>query len=110
MVASIVSTKRPLEIFEMKLEGNKNVKLERIISALKARKLMKKGHATYLTHIVDTRAPKNNPSKVHIVCEYLDVFPKELIGLPPNIEIKFTVEIAPATTQISQSPYRMKTM
>ncbi|KAA0036513.1 DNA/RNA polymerases superfamily protein [Cucumis melo var. makuwa] len=64
--------------FEVNFEGDKEVKFERIISVLHARKRVKKGHTTYLEHLVDTRVPKDNPSRMPIVCEYLDVFLKEL--------------------------------
>ena len=68
---------------------------------------MKKGHTSYLAHVVDTRVLRNDPSKVLIVCEYLDVFLEELSGLPPKQEIKFTNEVTLGTTPISQCPYRM---
>ncbi|KAA0031989.1 putative Retrotransposon protein [Cucumis melo var. makuwa] len=90
---------------EIKFEADKRV--ERIIFVLKARKLMKNEHVSYLAHVINTLAPRNDPSKVPIVCEYMDVFPKELSGLLPQREIKFTIEIVQGTTPISQTPYRM---
>jgi hypothetical protein len=41
------------------------------------------------------------------VCEYADVFPDELPGLPPDRDIEFTIELQPGTTHISKRPYRM---
>lgn len=93
--------------FEVNFEGDKEVKFERIISVLHARKRVKKGHTTYLEHLVDTRVPKDNPSRMPIVCEYLDVFLKELSKLRPKREIEFTIEVVSRTTPISQTSYRM---
>ncbi|KAA0033013.1 DNA/RNA polymerases superfamily protein [Cucumis melo var. makuwa] len=45
---------RNLENFEIKFEGDKKANLGRIISILKVKKLIKKGHAAYLAHMVDT--------------------------------------------------------
>ena len=56
------------KIFQVEFVGDKKVNLARIISILKARKLMKKGYTSYLAHVVDTQALSNNPSKVPIVC------------------------------------------
>ena len=42
-----------------------------------------------------------------IVCEYPDVFPKDLSGLPPDREVEFAIELAPGTAPISRRPYRM---
>ncbi|KAA0059780.1 ty3-gypsy retrotransposon protein [Cucumis melo var. makuwa] len=42
-----------------------------------------------------------------VVRDYLDVFPKELPGLPPHREIEFAIELEPGTVPISRAPYRM---
>ena len=44
---------------------------------------------------------------VPVVCEYPDVFPKELLGLPPMREVEFGIEVMPGTTPISKQAYRM---
>ena len=38
---------------------------------------------------------------------YPDVFPKDLHGLPPEMEVEFTIDLAPGTAPISKAPYRM---
>ena len=42
-----------------------------------------------------------------VVCEYADVFPDELPGMPPDRDIEFAIELQPGTTPISKRPYRM---
>ncbi|XP_058211484.1 uncharacterized protein LOC131323652 [Rhododendron vialii] len=46
------------------------------------------------------------PGLPHIVCEYEDVFPDELPGLPPRRDLDFTIELQPGTAPISMAPYR----
>ena len=41
------------------------------------------------------------------VCEYEDVFPDELPGLPPQRDVHFTIELHPGTSPISMTPHRM---
>jgi hypothetical protein len=41
------------------------------------------------------------------VKEYLDVFPEELPGMPPNREIEFIIDLTLGTTPIAKRPYRM---
>jgi hypothetical protein len=43
-------------------------------------------------------------SKVPVVNEYPDVFPKELPGMPPDRDIKFVIELKPGTTPIYKTP------
>jgi hypothetical protein len=42
-----------------------------------------------------------------VVCEYVDVFPDELPGMPPDRDIEFAIELQPRTAPISKRPYRM---
>ena len=42
-----------------------------------------------------------------VVCEYVDVFPDELPGLPPRRVVDFSIELHPGTSPISMTPHRM---
>ena len=42
-----------------------------------------------------------------VVCEYVDVFPDELPGLPPQRDVDFGIELHPGTSTISMTPHRM---
>ena len=44
---------------------------------------------------------------IPVVCEFSDVFPEELPGLPPDREVEFKIELVPGTAPISRRPYRM---
>ena len=46
-------------------------------------------------------------ASIPVVCEFLDVFPKDLPGLPPDRDVEFTIELEPSTAPISRRPYRM---
>ncbi|KAK9167057.1 hypothetical protein Scep_002248 [Stephania cephalantha] len=45
--------------------------------------------------------------EISVVCEFPDVFPEDLPGLPPPREIDFIIELVPGTKSISIPPYRM---
>ena len=42
-----------------------------------------------------------------VVCEYVDVFPDELPGLPPRRDVDFGIELHPGSSPISMNPHRM---
>ena len=42
-----------------------------------------------------------------VVCKYVDVFPDELLGPPPQRVVDFGVELHPGTLPISMTPHRM---
>ena len=42
-----------------------------------------------------------------VVCEYEDVFPDELLGLPPHMDVDFVIELHLGTSPISMTSHRM---
>jgi hypothetical protein len=44
---------------------------------------------------------------IPVVCEFPDVFPDELPGLPLDKDVEFEIELIPGTAPISRRPYRM---
>jgi hypothetical protein len=44
---------------------------------------------------------------IKVVCEYPDIFPEELLGMPPDRDIEFSIELLPETAPILKRPYRI---
>jgi hypothetical protein len=44
---------------------------------------------------------------IPVVCEFPDVFPHDLPGLPPDRDVEFKIELLPDMAPISRRPYRM---
>ena len=70
--------------------------------------IISKGCVAYLTCVVDTTIEKKSkPEDIAVVNEFIDVFPEDLLGLPPDREIEFVIDLLPSTAPISKAPYRM---
>ena len=41
--------------------------------------------------------------------EFRDVFPDEILGLPPKRDIDFIIELVPGASPVSKTPYKMRT-
>ncbi|KAA3466375.1 DNA/RNA polymerases superfamily protein [Gossypium australe] len=91
----------------IRVESSGSVSLPVMISSLVAGKCLRKGCKSYLTFVLDTKESEVKIETVPVVCEYLDVFPEELPGLPPVREVEFGIELVLGTTPISVAPYRM---
>ncbi|XP_059315770.1 uncharacterized protein LOC132066481 [Lycium ferocissimum] len=48
-----------------------------------------------------------HPESVPVVCEFSEVFPEDLPGIPPDREIEFGIDLLLGTKPISIPPYRM---
>jgi hypothetical protein len=44
---------------------------------------------------------------IPVVCEFPDVFLEDLLGLPPERDVEFVIELKPGTAPISRRSYRM---
>jgi hypothetical protein len=42
-----------------------------------------------------------------VVRDFLDVFPEELLGMPPDTEVEFVIDLLPGIALIFKRPYRM---
>ena len=70
-------------------------------------KMLRKGCQGYLEFVVDRRQEGTRLEDIPIVKEFLDVFPDDISGLPPDREVEFTIDLIPGTEPISIPPYRM---
>ncbi|KAJ8639842.1 hypothetical protein MRB53_016536 [Persea americana] len=86
--------------------GERRNSCPRFISALKADRLVRSGCECYLAFITEDKRSQG-VEEIPIVCEFPDIFPEEIPGLPPVREIDFTIELLPGTAPISIAPYRM---
>ena len=50
----------------------------------------------------------NAISKIPVVCEYQDVFPEELPGMPPHRPVEFVINLEPDTKPICKRPYKLE--
>jgi hypothetical protein len=44
---------------------------------------------------------------IPVVCEFSDVFPEDLPGLPPERDVEFVIELKPGTAPVSRRSYQM---
>jgi hypothetical protein len=78
----------------------------RFISTMKVQQCLRQGCQLYVVEVVNER---KGPSldQYPVLLEFKDVFPNELLGLPPKRELDFTIELKPGAEPISKTPYRM---
>ncbi|XP_060210488.1 uncharacterized protein LOC132637416 [Lycium barbarum] len=79
----------------------------RFISYLRAKKMISKGYIKHLIRVRDADAQILTLQSVLVVSEFLEVFPDDLPGFPPDREIDFGIDLFPGTKPISIPLYRM---
>ena len=64
-------------------------------------------YAAHILEATDNETPRLED--FHVLQVFGDVFPDEILGLPPRRDIDFTIELVPGATPVSKTPYRMST-
>ncbi|KAA3473382.1 DNA/RNA polymerases superfamily protein [Gossypium australe] len=110
---AIVNCRR--KIIELKCQNNEILWIESdessrlliVISLMSAQRYVRNGCYAYLAYVLDTKVSEMKIESVLVVCEYPDVFPEELLGLPPVREVEFAIELVPRISSISIALYKM---
>ena len=61
-----------------------------------------------MDYVLDTREEKKSTiDGVSVVREYVDVFPRDLPGVPPEIKVDFRIDLVLGAAPIAKAPYRL---
>ena len=88
-------------------QGIRSGAMSSVISAMQARRLIRKVCEIFLALILDSKRGQVDVEKIPVVREFPNVFPEELPGIPLEREVDLSIEIVPGTTPMSRAPYRM---
>ncbi|GJW40131.1 putative reverse transcriptase domain-containing protein [Tanacetum coccineum] len=82
-----------------------------IISCLKAQEYMAKGCQIFLAQISAKKEEDKSEGKklkdVPIVRDFPEVFPEDLLGLPPVRLVAFQIDLIPGAAPVARAPYRL---
>ena len=78
---------------------------------MKLKKLCRKGCRVYAYHVLEA-AENENPKleDFHVLQEFRDVFPDDILGLPPKTNIYFIIRLVQGAAPVSKTPYIMSTL
>ena len=92
---------------ELIVHGVRSGPMSNVISIMQTRRLLRKGCEAFLALVLDSKRGQIELENIPVMKDFLDVFPEELSGIPPVIEVDLSIEILPRTTPTFRAPYRM---
>lgn len=87
--------------------GEKQKGKLKIIFLMKALKCIRQSKEHFMAYVIDSRKANRSVSDVEVVFEFLDVFPDDLPGLPPDKKVEFHIDLIPGATPVAKAPYRL---
>nr|GEZ13391.1 hypothetical protein [Tanacetum cinerariifolium] len=97
----------PLEGKTLVIEGNRNNSRLKIVSCIKARKYIENGCELFLTQVTKQESKLKRLEDVHVIQDFPEVFPKELPGLPPPMQVEFHIDLIHGAAPVARAPYRL---
>ncbi|KAI3825388.1 hypothetical protein L1987_06871 [Smallanthus sonchifolius] len=84
----IIRLKAP-EGSKVKVFGDRDTPMPKIISMIKATNYLRRGCEAYLVYVIEKCKEVKELDDVPVICDYPEVFLEELSGIPPDREIEF---------------------
>nr|GFC24037.1 putative reverse transcriptase domain-containing protein [Tanacetum cinerariifolium] len=89
------------------VKSDSGVSRLKVTSCIKARKYIKRGSQLFLAQVTESERVKKQLQDVPVICNFLEVFPNDLPGLPPPRQVKFKIELIPGAATVARAPYRL---
>ena len=87
--------------------GDKKHTSINLMSVKKTRECLRKGCGAFMAYVINTKERKSEVKDVLVVCDYPDVFPEDLPGLPPDRQVEFRIDLVPGAAPVARAPYRL---
>nr|GEZ86906.1 putative reverse transcriptase domain-containing protein [Tanacetum cinerariifolium] len=69
--------------------------------------VMERGSQLFLAQVTETEPVKKQQQDVPVTCNFPEVFPDDLPGLPPPRQVEFKIELIPGAAPVARMPYRL---
>nr|GEY51455.1 putative reverse transcriptase domain-containing protein [Tanacetum cinerariifolium] len=71
------------------------------------RKYIERGSQLFLAQVTETEPAKKQLQDMPVICNFLEVFPDDLPGLPPPRQVEFKIKLIPGAAPVARAPYRL---
>ena len=85
------------DLLEVTIQGIRSESTSKVISAIEARRFLRKGCEAFFSLILDFNREQVNLENTLVIREFPDVFPEELSRVPPERELDLSIEVVQGT-------------
>nr|GEW48445.1 putative reverse transcriptase domain-containing protein [Tanacetum cinerariifolium] len=97
----------PLKRRTLVVKGDDCVSRLKVVSCMKVKRYVDCGSYLFVAQVVEKELAERRLEDVPVICEFPDVFPKDLPGLPPPRQVEFEIELVLGAAQMARAPYRL---
>ncbi|GJR15202.1 putative reverse transcriptase domain-containing protein [Tanacetum coccineum] len=97
----------PLKKRTLVVKGDDGVSRLKVVSCMKVKKYVDRGSYLFVAQVVEKEPAERRLEDVPVICEFPNVFPEDLPGLPPSRQVEFVIELVPGAAPVARAPYRL---
>nr|GEV74903.1 hypothetical protein [Tanacetum cinerariifolium] len=71
------------------------------------RKYIERGSQLFIAQVTEKEPSKKQLQDVPVICNFLEMFPDDLLGLLPPRQVEFKIELIPGAAPVARTPYRL---
>ncbi|GJZ38232.1 hypothetical protein Tco_0584423 [Tanacetum coccineum] len=76
----------------------------KVVTCMKVKKYVDRGSYLFVAQVVEKEPVEGRLKDVPVICEFPDVFPEDLPGLPPPRQVEFVIELVPRSPTCGRGP------
>ncbi|GJZ21132.1 putative reverse transcriptase domain-containing protein [Tanacetum coccineum] len=89
------------------VESDKGMSRLKVISCIKARKYIERGCQLFLAYVTEKKPKEKRLEDVPVICDFPEMFPDDLSGLPPPRQVEFRIDLVPGVAPVARAPHRL---
>ncbi|GJY98540.1 putative reverse transcriptase domain-containing protein [Tanacetum coccineum] len=89
------------------VKSDKGMSRLKVISSIKACKYIERGCHLFLAYVTKKKPKEKRLEDVPVICNFLEVFPVDLLGLPPPRQVEFRIDLVPRAAPVIRAPYHL---
>nr|GEV32260.1 putative reverse transcriptase domain-containing protein [Tanacetum cinerariifolium] len=88
-------------------QGDRSKTRLNLISCIKTERYISRGCQIFMIQVMEKKSGEKRLEDILVVKEFPNVFPEDLHGLPPILQVEFQIDLIPGTTHVARVPYRL---
>nr|GEU76484.1 hypothetical protein [Tanacetum cinerariifolium] len=97
----------PYKNKKLVVKSDSSVSRLKVISCIKSRKYIERGSQLFIAQVTEKEPTKKQLQDMPVICNFPEVFPDDLPGLPPPQQVEFKIELIPGAAHVAREPYRL---
>nr|GEZ45498.1 reverse transcriptase domain-containing protein [Tanacetum cinerariifolium] len=89
------------------VESDRGASRLKVLSCIKARKFIERGSQLFVAHVTEKEPQEKWIEDVHVIRDFPEVFPEDLLGMPPPRQVEFRIDLVPGAAPVARAPYRL---